>query len=60
MRTIRKLRVYNAGGGALMNRTKEAAYNLFEQMAFNNDPGGTERNILRRKMSVFENEVVKH
>ena len=37
-----------AAGGALMNRNKEAAFTLLEEMALNNEYGGAERSILRK------------
>ena len=43
-----KTLVNAAAGGALMNKTEDAAYSLLEEMAMNNDHGGSGRNILRK------------
>ena len=37
-----------AAGGALMNRTEDAAFALLEEMALNSEYGGAERTIMRK------------
>ena len=54
-----KTLVNAAAGGALMNKTEDAAYSLLEEMAMNNDHGGSGRNILRKQMPISEVESVK-
>ena len=54
-----KTLVNAAAGGALMNKTEDAAYSLLEEMAMNNDHRGSGRNILRKQMPISEVESVK-
>ena len=49
---VTKNLVNAAAGGALMNRTEEAAFTLLEEMALNNKYGGAECSILRKKNAI--------
>ena len=45
-----------AAGGSLMNKTEDVAFDLLENMAINNEGGGSERTILRRQVPNHDSE----
>ena len=48
-----------AAGGSLMNKTEDAAFDLLEHMANNNEGGGSERTFLRRQAPNHDNEAIR-
>ena len=48
-----------AAGGAFMNRTEEAAFNLLEEISMNNEGSGADRTIMRRQAPSPNNDAIR-